>query len=138
MLNMRMPKKTGKFYIPKSAFMSARYYALRYHEYIDRYRQLQSEDIDAIDYSKDRTDGGSQNSSVESKAIKMAELKEKIELIENTAVEAGGDIAKYVLKAVTEEDVPCWLLIKQYDMPCGKKMFYERRRKFYYLLSDRI
>lgn len=65
-------------------------------------------------------------------ALKRTELSEKCNLIEQTAIEANPYIYQYILKNVTE-DIPFKCLL----VPCGKDYFYQARRKFFYLLSQK-
>ena len=71
-------------------------------------------------------------------AIRRAELRNKCELIEMTAVEADAELYQYILKAVTNEGITYNYLKMVCNIPCGKDMYYDRRRKFYWLLSQKI
>lgn len=53
-----------------------------------------------------------------------------VEQIEQTAVDADGDIYPYLLRNVTE-GIP----YEYMDVPCGRKQFYESRRLFFVLLA---
>jgi len=68
-------------------------------------------------------------------AMKRAELERKCQLIEQTAIEADSEIYPYILKAVTNEHVGYNYLQTIMDIPCSRNTFYDRRRKFYYLMS---
>ena len=68
-------------------------------------------------------------------AMKRAELEIKCQLIERTAMEADSEIYPYILKAVTNEHVGYNYLQTIMDSPCSRNTFYDRRRKFYYLMS---
>ena len=52
-------------------------------------------------------------------------------------IDADQDLYQYLLKAVTSEDVTYRYLKMIMRIPCGKKMYYDRRRKFYWLLDQR-
>lgn len=71
-------------------------------------------------------------------AMRRAELSRKCEVIEQTAKETDPDIGKYILKAVTNEDVTYNYLNMNMNIPCGKDMYYDRRRKFFWLLDKKI
>lgn len=62
-----------------------------------------------------------------------ADYEEKCRIVEETAQEAGGEIARWILEAVTKNDVT-YNTLRARGIPCGKDYFYERRRKFYMLL----
>jgi hypothetical protein len=64
------------------------------------------------------------------KAASACKLSKDIELIEQTAREAAGNLYQWILKAVTEG-----LSFGDVVPPCGEKEFRRTRRRFYYLLS---
>ena len=82
--------------------------------------------------------GSGSSNETEALAIRRMELKKKIETIEQTAIEADAELYPYILKAVTNEWATFRYLKDSLGMPCEKDMFYERRRKFYYLMSKKI
>lgn len=67
-------------------------------------------------------------------AIRRAELHKKCKLIEETAMQADGNMYQYIIKSVTEE-VPCWYLEEIMGMPYCRKDFYAARRYFFFLLD---
>ena len=67
-------------------------------------------------------------------AIKKAYYLERIKLVEETAMEADRDLYRYILRAVTEELSFTYLKTKL-DIPCGRDMYYDRYRKFFWLLN---
>lgn len=120
------------FYLPKHRFLEIYHYCLQYRDWLNEYKSLTG--VRAIRYSnmpkaKDISD---QTARI---AERRAVLKKKMEEIEQAAVEADPAIAKWILEAVTKEN-------KSYEelrgIPCGRRYFYERRRKFYYILSKKI
>lgn len=68
-------------------------------------------------------------------AIKRAYYLERINLIEDIAMEADPDLYGYILKAVTEELSFTYLKTKL-NIPCGRDMYYDRYRRFFWLLSE--
>lgn len=69
------------------------------------------------------------------RAVMKAYYRERIDLIENVAREADKCLWNYILKAVTEELSYTYLKAKL-EIPCGKDMYYDRYRKFFWLLSQ--
>lgn len=59
---------------------------------------------------------------------------ERIELIERVAKEADGELHDYILKAVTE-GLSYTYLKSRLDIPCGKDLYYDRYRRFFWLLD---
>jgi hypothetical protein len=74
----------------------------------------------------------------QSLAMRRTFLTEKCNVIEETAKEADEILYKYILKAVTNKGITYAYLKTVMDIPCGKDMYYDRRRKFYWLLSKKI
>lgn len=68
-------------------------------------------------------------------ALKRAYYQDRIELIEKIAKDADRYLYKYILKAVTEELSYTYLRSKL-GIPCGRDMYYDRYRKFFWLLSE--
>ena len=57
-----------------------------------------------------------------------------VKLIEKTAIEADPYLHSYIIKGVTEGKSYTYLKTVL-GMPCGKDMYYDRYRKFFWLLS---
>ncbi len=74
--------------------------------------------------------GNGASNPVEQAVLKAERLSRDIELIDSTAEETDIGIAQAILKNVTQGI--------QYDymeVPCGRRQFYEKRKKFFYLLA---
>lgn len=67
-------------------------------------------------------------------AVNKAYYADRIELIERTAVEADKYLCAYILKAVTE-GLSYTYLKSKLKIPCGRDMYYDRYRKFFWLLN---
>ena len=68
------------------------------------------------------------------RAVMKAHYSERINLIERIAMEADRYLYEYILKAVTE-NLSYTYLKSKLGIPCGKDMYYDRYRKFFWLLS---
>lgn len=68
------------------------------------------------------------------RAMAKLYLAERIDLVERIAIEADPYLYRYILRAVTE-GLSYTQLKSKYDIPCGKDMYYDRYRKFFWLLS---
>jgi hypothetical protein len=69
------------------------------------------------------------------RALLKAQYLEKMELIENAAMEADQCLHNYILKAVTE-NLSYTYLKSKLDIPCSKDLYYDRYRRFFWLLSE--
>ena len=68
-------------------------------------------------------------------AIRKAYYLERINLIERAAMEADRDLYLYIVKAVTE-GLSYTYLRNRLNIPCGRDMYYDRYRRFFWLLSE--
>ena len=68
-------------------------------------------------------------------AVKRACYSDKINLIESIAKEADEFLYKYILKAATE-GLSFTYLKSKLNIPCGRDMYYDRYRRFFWLLSE--
>lgn len=62
-------------------------------------------------------------------AQKIAVYENDIAMVENTAKEVSPELFSYIVYSVAN-DVP----FDRLGIPCGRRQFYEMRRKFFYLL----
>lgn len=135
MQNIR-PLSQKKWGITKHAFYQAYHFALRYSEFKDilKYKTdtVRSKNMDGMPRGNGNSD------ATQNLAIVRQQAAENCEKIERTAIEADGDLYKYILKNVTEEGASFEYLRNVMNIPCGRDMFYDRRRKFYYLLSKNL
>lgn len=69
------------------------------------------------------------------RAMMKAHYAEKINLIEKIAKEADRYLYDYIIKAVTEGLSYTYLKSKM-DIPCSRDMYYDRYRRFFWLLSE--
>lgn len=68
------------------------------------------------------------------RAMMKTYYSERINLIEKIAMEADKYLYSYILKAVTEE-LSYTYLKARLEIPCGRDMYYDRYRRFFWLLS---
>jgi hypothetical protein len=67
--------------------------------------------------------------------LRKVYYQERIELVEKTALETDKYLYEYILKAVTE-NLSYNYLKSRLDIPCSRDMYYDRYRKFFWLLSE--
>lgn len=67
-------------------------------------------------------------------AMRKAAYAEKIKLVEDTIMETDRYLYEYLLKAVTE-GLSYTYLKTRFILPCGRDYYYEKYRKFFWLLS---
>lgn len=69
------------------------------------------------------------------RVMMKAHYLEKIQLIEEVAKETDRYLYKYIIKAVTE-NLSYTYLKSKLEIPCGRDMYYDRYRRFFWLLSE--
>ena len=136
MANVRSLNKK-KYGISKNRFHELYYHCLQYDEWKTKIRELQCT-LRGMQYGKIAMSGNAITSSTEEAAIECAELSAKCDVIELTAKEADNELYEYLLEAVTHKGVTYKYLSARKRIPCGPDRFYDRRRKFYWLLDKKL
>ena len=127
------PLSRSKYEISKHRFYELYHYCLQYREWKDELK-CSTDTVKGVIIS-DMPHGTGTGDPTSKLAIRRAELEDRCKLIEDTAKEADPELWEYLLKAVTDENASYTHLRQVMGIPCGKNYFYEKRRKFYYLLS---
>ena len=135
MSNVR-PINEKKYNISKHRFMELYYYCLQYNEWLDELK-YKTDTVRSVEIT-DMPATHSNSDATCSLATRRAELRKKCEIIEQTAIEADAELYQYIIKAVTNDMITFNYLQMKMDIPCGKDMWYDRRRKFYWLLDKKI
>ena len=125
----------NKYYIDKHRYYELKHFCLQYKEWKKAY-ELCNDSIIFTANINDSFTGTIIPSDLTAKyAIKKAVYAGRIKMIEQAAKEADDFLYPYLLKAVTEGLSYPYLKTKL-DIPCGRDMYYDRYRKFFWLLSE--
>lgn len=132
----RRSKKTGKWAIGTHAFYAALHFAYQYNEWKKELSGL-TDTSKAIQYTD--MPKGSINPDPTGDLVERREsLVRNVDLVEQCAKEADGELYQWIMWGVTNEDVTFNTLKVLKGIPCERDTYYDRRRKFYYLLSKRL
>ena len=124
----------NKYYIDKHRHYELKHFCLQYPIWKKLYKEVEKTCVSAAKLEMESTTNVP--SDITSKyAMKKLYYAERIDLIEKTAKDADEELHTYILKAVTEELSYTHLKTKM-NIPCGKDMYYDRYRKFFWLLSN--
>ena len=124
----------NKYYIDKHRYYELKHFCLQYNEWKKAYAACNESIIFASKFEKEPA--SNVHSDLTAKyAIKKLQYGTRIKLIERIAVEADDFLYPYILKAVTE-GLSYTYLKARLDIPCGRDMYYDRYRKFFWLLSE--
>lgn len=124
----------NKYWIDKHRYYELKHFCLQYPFWKKEYASYS--DIGPNLSSFEQLYMGSLPSdSTANWAVKRAYYYEKINLIEAIAKETDYILYKYILKAVTE-GLSYTYLKTRLNIPCGRDMYYDRYRRFFWLLSE--
>lgn len=127
------PINQDKYKISKHRFLELYHFCMQYQEWKSELKYL-TDTVKGIDYSGEIKGTGT-GSATERLAIRRGELRKKCELIEQTAMEADPEIYQYIIEGVTADYASYKYLKEVKGIPCCKNVYYDRRKKFYWLLS---
>lgn len=129
----RRSKKTGRWAISTHAFYAALHFAYQYNEWKKELSGL-TDTSKAITYS-DMPKGNINPDPTGELVERREKLVRKIDIVERCAREADPELYEYIMLGVTNENVTYDNLRALKNIPCGHNVYYDRRRKFYYLLD---
>jgi hypothetical protein len=123
----------NRYWIDKHRHYELKHFCLQYPVWKKSYADLDSVGI-AISTTERMPSSNLPGDPTGNRAVAKAQLIERIDMVERIAREADDYLWQYILKAVTENLSYTYLKTKL-DIPCGKDMYYDRYRKFFWLLS---
>lgn len=124
----------NKYYIDKHRYYELKHFCLQYAEWKRAYASCCEALVFTSKFESFQSD--SMPSDLTAKyAIKRAQYAERIKMVEDAAREADEFLYPYILKAVTE-GLSYTYLKARLDIPCGKDMYYDRYRRFFWLLNE--
>lgn len=132
----RRTKKTGRWKISTHEFYMAMHFAYQYHEWKKELSGL-TDTSKAIQYSD--MPKGSLNPDPTGDLVERREhLVHNVDIVERCAMESDPELYEWLMLGVTNDGVNYESLKTLKGIPCSRNTYYDRRRKFYYLLSKRI
>lgn len=125
--------KKNKYWIDKNRYYELKYFCLQYPLWRRAYELLDGLQLCSYDLVYV---SNSDLSDVTGKCVEEREIYfERMKTVEKAAIEADPYLASYILKAVTEGHSYNYLQT-QLNIPCGRDMYYDRYRRFFWILSN--
>lgn len=124
----------NKYYIDKHRYYELKHFCLQYKEWKKAYLSC-CESIMFSSIFEEKISTNIPSDLTAKYAMLKAQYAEKINIIEKAAREADPDLYTYILKAVTE-GLSYTYLKSRLDIPCSRDTYYNRYRKFFWLLSQ--
>ena len=124
----------NKYWIDKHRHYELKHFCLQYPLWKKKYKSISKMSVftSKLDSSPSNNE---LSDSTANHAINKARYSSKIDLIEKAALEADPVLYEYILKGVTEGLSYIHLRAKL-NIPCGKDMYYDRYRRFFWLLHN--
>lgn len=123
----------NKYWISRHRYYELKHFCLQYPEWRRLYANLEFK-------MEGKLGDGISSSNVSDPTAKLgqmrADLKRAMELVERCAVDADPVLGKYVLKGVIY-GITFVRLQTMEEIPCGKDLYYDCYRRFFWLLSQR-
>ena len=124
----------NKYYIDKHRHYELKHFCLQYPKWKRAY--VDSLDVDTpMSMIEDNRVSDGVYSPAASRELTRTYYSKRMEMLEGVAKEADLYLWRYILRAVTEGLSYTYLKTKL-DIPCGRDMYYDRYRKFFWLLSE--
>lgn len=123
----------NKYWIDKHRYYELKHFCLQYPEWKKAYAEFNDPGIPLSMIERMPTDNIPGDPTAK-RAMLKAYYSDKIALIEQTALETDLYLHEYILKAVTEGLSYAHLKTKL-NIPCGRDMYYDRYRRFFWILS---
>lgn len=125
--------RRNKYRISKHRYLELKHFCLQYYEWKQRYNDLSPDGIGSSGHflysDKEWSDPTGE------KAVRRADYAKAMDLVERSARLADDQIWNYIFKAVTE-NLSFTNLKSNYKIPCERDMYYDRYRRFFWILSQ--
>lgn len=126
--------KKNRYWIDKNRYYELKYFCLQYPIWKKEYEELDGyygQPIIAEIYSRLNGYTDPTSKTIEKRSLYL----ERIKQVEKASIDADPYLASYILKAVTE-GLSYNYLKARLNIPCGRDMYYDRYRRFFWLLSE--
>ena len=123
----------NKYWIDKHRYYELKHFCLQYPSWKKTYAAIN--ELSASSPTIERVVSSDISDLTAKCAIRKAYYSDRIKLIEQAAMDADQDLYIYILKAVTE-GLAYTYLTSQMHIPCSRDTYYDRYRRFFWLLNE--
>jgi hypothetical protein len=124
----------NKYWISRHRYYELKHFCLQYPLWKKAYAALDELTIHSPMIEELRATSNIPSDPTAKWGIARAYYSERMDMVKKAAMKTDEDLYIYILKAVTEE-LSYNYLKTRLGMPCGKDMYYDRYRKFFWILS---
>lgn len=123
--------KKNKYWIPKYRYLELKNYCLQYPDW-----KLALKELSLLQSHTVIVPGKSISDPTNQMAVCRLRYEENIKTVEEIAALSDPTLAKWIIKGVTE-NLSYDYLRYQLEIPAGRDMYYDRYRRFFWLLDQR-
>lgn len=126
--------KRNKYWVEKHRYYELKHFCLQYPFWKRAYSEIEvlgGCTYDPMIFHRSSSPGDPTGRLAEKRML----YHDRMKLVEQTALAADSELATYILKGVTEE-LSFNMLKLKLDIPCSKDTYYDRYRKFFWLLDE--
>ena len=121
----------NKYWIDRHRFYQLKHFCLQYKYWKKLYSTLHDISVSSVN---DIPGPKGLSDLTANCAIRKVEVANRIKMVESAAIEADRELWYYIVKAVTE-GLSYTQLKTQFDIPCSRDTYYDRYRRFFWLLN---
>lgn len=122
----------NRYWIDKHRYYELKHFCLQYPEWKKAYAECGGPNVSSICRMPSTNEYANPTAT---RAIMKVYYADRIELIEKVARDTDRELHTYILQAVTRE-LSYTYLKSRLNIPCGRDMYYDRYRRFFWLLSE--
>lgn len=122
----------NKYYIDKHRYYELKHFCLQYPLWEKQYNELMN--ITKISDLKKSSRTNKITDYTAETVEKRLYYRERMDVVNKATQDADTELASYIFKAVTQ-GLSYEALRLQMNMPCSRDIYYDRYRRFFYLLS---
>lgn len=125
----------NKYWLERHRYYELKHFCLQYPIWKQAYLALDGLSKRPNDLAIFVRSGQMKGDPTERCAESRLYFRNRMEMVEQAAHAADPDLASYILRAVTE-GLPFETLKMQCGIPCCRDVYYDRYRRFFWLLND--
>lgn len=123
----------NKYWVERHRYYELKYFCLQYPTWKRYLREL--EDSCVVSQSSGIFSERTISDPTQKCILAREYYREKMQMIEGCVIAADSSLYPYILKSVTE-GLSYNTLKARFNIPCGRDMFYDRYRKFFWILNS--
>lgn len=124
----------NKYWIDKHRYYELKHFCLQYLSWKNAHAAINELSRTSSGFEYNPSSGGPSDPTAKY-AIRKAHYSKRIKMVEKAAMEADEYLYLYILKGVTE-GLSYTYLKSKLDIPCSRDTYYDRYRRFFWLLSE--